>query len=189
MASGLDGFLTFDDGEVRLGNSLLPGILVSQTIRGAVRFDEAEADGLSGTVKTPLGWNDADVVLTLDLICDDQSDCYDKLTAINQMFKGADNGANPKIYTVTSRHLRARGIDQLVFSGLDSAEDDQSDVLQATLSFVEHVPAIVRQEKHVAVSDTAIGAAPQISAADPEPEETLLDDSNPFFEGLEEGLS
>lgn len=185
----VDGYLTFADGEVRLGNALVPGILVSQTIRGAVRFDAAEADGLSGTVKTPLGWNDADVVLTLDLICDEQSDCYDKLTAINQVFNGADNGANPKIYTVTSRHFRARGIDQLVFSGLDSAEDDQSDVIQATLSFVEHVPAIVRQEEHVAASDQAIGTAPQVTVTDPEPEATLADDSNPFTNGLNEGLS
>ncbi|OQY20074.1 MAG: hypothetical protein B6I36_02195 [Desulfobacteraceae bacterium 4572_35.1] len=185
----VDGYLTFADGEVRLGDSLLPGNLVSQTIRGAVRFDEAEADGMSGTVKTPMGWTDADIVLTLDLLCDEQSDCYDKLTSINQVFKGADNGANPKVYTVTGRHLRARGIDQVVFSGLDSSEDDQNDVVQVTLAFDEHVPVIVRQEGQVVASDQAVGTAPQVTAVDPEPEATLADDSNPFTKGLNEGLS
>lgn len=184
----VDGYLTFADGAVRLGSILLPGVLVAQTVQGAVRFDEAEADGMSGTLKTPLGWNDADIVLTLDLLSDEQSDCYEKLTAINQIFKGADNEANPKVYTVTGRHLRARGIGQVVFSGLDSTEDDQSDVIQATLSFVEHVPVIVRQEEQVAAnSETA--AAPAIATTDPEPDPALADNSNPFMDGLQEGLS
>jgi hypothetical protein len=186
----IDGYLTFADGEVRLGEDLLPGILVSQTIRGAVRFDEAQADGVSGTLKTPLGWTDAAITLNLDLVSDDESDCYDKLTAINRIFKGFDNGANPKIYTVTGRHLRARGIDQVVFSGLDSDEDDQTDVINVSLAFVEHIPPIVDQEEQVAATDQPAGATPSVAAVDPQPDADLLhDDTNPLTAGFNQGAS
>lgn len=184
-----DGYLTFADGELRLGGDLLPGILTGRTVRGMVRFDEAETDGLSGTTKTPLGWEDADIMVMLDLLSDDQSDCYTKLTSINAVFKGTDNGSNPKVFTVTDRHLRARGVDQVVFKGLDSTEDDQEDTISVVLSFVEHVPVVVRQEKQVAVSSEPLTVTPSVTTATTEPEVVLEDDSNAFMAGLEVGLS
>jgi len=185
----VDGYLTFADGEIRLGGELLPGVLVNKSVRGVVRFDEAETDGLSGTSKTPMGWNDADVMLIVNLGCDEQSDCYSKLATLNNIFKGTDNGANPKVYTVTDRHLRARGVDQVVFKALDSSEDDQSDMISAMLSFIEHVPVVVRQEKQVAVSSEVLTSTPAVATAEAEPAAVLEDDSNAFMTGLNEGLS
>ncbi len=52
----LDGILSFADGQVRLGDALLPGILKSLTIDCSVAFDDGKKDGLSGRKKTPKGW-------------------------------------------------------------------------------------------------------------------------------------
>ena len=60
-----DGMLTFDDGIVQLAGNPVPGILKSLSIAGQVRFDEAEQDGLSGKVKVPMGWTDADITLVM----------------------------------------------------------------------------------------------------------------------------
>jgi hypothetical protein len=184
----IDGTLSFEDGEVRLDSQSVPGILVSHRVTGAVRFDRAEQDGLSGTVKVPLGWTDADITLVLDLLSDDSGDCYDKLADLNGIFKGADNGANPRIYTLTGRHARARGIDQVVFSGLDSDEDDQSDVLRVTLAFGEYRPAIVRQEEQVAAAGST--ASPSAATVTPAGEPAILaDGDNPFASGFEAGAA
>lgn len=185
----VDGYLRFEDGEVRLGGGIVPGVLVSKAVSAAVRFDQAEHDGLSGKAKVPLGWEDADITLVVDLLSDDTGDCYDKLAEINRTFKGADNGANPKVYTVTNRHARARGIDQVVFSGLDSEEDDQSDVIRATLKFVEHRPPIVRREQQVSVSKQASGAAPTVAATPPSDQAILDDPDSPLAAGFKAGNS
>eukprot|EP00828_Plagiopyla_frontata_P043835 TRINITY_DN6983_c0_g1_i2.p1 TRINITY_DN6983_c0_g1~~TRINITY_DN6983_c0_g1_i2.p1 ORF type:complete len:167 (+),score=43.12 TRINITY_DN6983_c0_g1_i2:196-696(+) len=153
-----DGYLTFDDGKVTLGSSELDGLLQQMTVRGAVRFDKAEQDGMSGKTKTPMGWDDADISLTLLLETDEQSDCYERLDDLDALFKGQDNGGNPKILTVLNRHCQARHINQVVFSGLDSQESNRDDAILATLAFTEHRPATVAQEERVVASGKAAPA-------------------------------
>ena len=159
MASS-DGRLTFEDGVVILGGEALPGILRDCSVGCEVRFDEAELDNRSGSTRTPLGWKDSDVSLTLDLLTDDASTCYRKLRDIGAVFKGYDNGGNPKVYDVVSSHLTARGVRRVVFSGLSSQETDQDDVIQCRLTFREHRPAIVEVESRVSPRSSA----PSVSA-------------------------
>ncbi len=144
----------------------MPGRLKSQSVRGAVRFDEARQDGLSGKAKKAMGWEDADISLAMELLTDDDSDCYEKLARINAVFKAYDAGANPLVYTVTNRHLRARGVDQVAFSGLESSESDADDVIMCTLTFVEHIPAIAQPEQQASAQGAA---APQATAGSAEP--------------------
>lgn len=162
-----DGRLTFEDGIVTLGGEALPGILHDCSVGCEVRFDEAEMDDRSGSTRTPLGWKDGDVSLTLDLPTDDAGTCYRKLRAIDAVFKGYDNGGNPKVYDVVSSHLAARGVRQVVFSGLTSQETDQDDVVQCRLTFREHKPAIVEVENRASARSSARSSAPAVSAAEP----------------------
>lgn len=184
-----DGMLTFGDGYVTLSGTLLPGILVSQSIRDAVRYDESRHDHMSGRAKVALGWEDASVTLVLDLVTDEKSDCYEKLQAINKIFKEADRKkATPTVYTVTGRHLRARGINQVVFDALDSMEDDQDDTIQATLTFVEHLPAVIRREKNANAQKAAAGSAPATKAKPAADSNIVQDSDNPFMAGIAAGF-
>ncbi|MBU1002795.1 MAG: hypothetical protein KKE73_09755 [Proteobacteria bacterium] len=155
-----DGLLTFEDGVIRLGGDEIPGVLHSLSVGCEVRFDEAEQDAMSGKTRTPLGWGDAAVTVILDLLTDATS-CYAKLAVLNGLFKGYDNGSNPKVYDVVNPHLVARGVRQVVFSGLTSQESDSDDVIQANLKFDEHRPAIVQVERR----EASKGSAPAIDAA------------------------
>lgn len=158
----VDGYLTFDHGKVSLGGTELDGLLQQQSIRGAVRFDEAEQDALSGKVKTPMGWEDADITLTVLLETNKEANCYDRLADLDGLFKGQDNGGNPKVLTVLNAHCQARHINQVVFAGLDSSESNQDDAILATLFFVEHRPAVVTAEERAVASGKA---APCINPA------------------------
>lgn len=173
--------LTFEDGEVRLGGALAPGILVNLRVDGKVRFDEQEVDGQSGKTKTPKGFEDSDICLGVLLLTDADSTCYDKLGALNAMFRAVDGKANPKVLDVANRHVLARGIRQVVFSRLESAEDNESDEIQATLGFVEHNPPIIKTEKAQAKTPTpkelaaqAKDAASGGNAAGGQPEEDAI---------------
>lgn len=183
----LDGYLTYEDGVVNLSGSDLPGVLVSLSVACGVRYDKAKQDGLSGTAKTPLGWEDAAIILTLDLLSDESGDCYDKLAGLNRIFRGLDSGRNPKVLTVTGRHLRARGLDRVVFNNLDSDEDDQSDIVRVRLNFAEHVPAVVAVEKQVAAAGGA-KATPAVTAKPAASAAIQADDVNPFADGFNSGL-
>lgn len=160
----MDGLLTFSHGSVRLGSSSVPGILKSLRVRGSVLFDEAEVDGLSGTTKTPKGWEDAAVTLVVELLTDDTGNCYDKLTRLDALFRGLDNNANPKVLDVANPHITARGVERVVFAGLNSTETDADDVVEATLRFTEHRPVVLRAEKQVATrtSVTSPGLDPRV---------------------------
>ena len=146
--------LTFEDGIVRINGEELPGILDSLKVSGNVRFDEQKVDGVSGKKKTPLGWEDADISLSLYLTTDETGTCYEKADRLNSYFKKTDSKANPTIFTVANRHLLARGVRRVVFSRLDTAEDSQSDEIRATLGFVEHNPPIIKQERAQAKTPT-----------------------------------
>ncbi|WP_051284572.1 hypothetical protein [Desulforegula conservatrix] len=148
--------LTYEDGIVMLNGEILPGILKHQSARGSVRFDETKQDGGgSGKVKVAMGWEDADVSLTLELLTDDQSTCYDKLSKINSIFKGHDSGGRPGVYSVNNPMLTAMGIRQVIFCGLDSMESDQDDVIDCQLSFVEEGIDIQTVENRASSGDKA----------------------------------
>ena len=155
----MDGMLTFSHGEVRLGSKLVPGILKSLNVRGAVVFDEAERDGLSGKTKTPKGWDDSAITLTVELLTDETT-CYDKLAALDALFRGHDTAANPRVLDVANAHVSARGVERVVFAGLDSSESDRDDVILATLRFSEHRPPIIRAEKRVGTLAVKVGIGP-----------------------------
>lgn len=173
-------FLTFEHGEVRLDNELVPGILQNLRVSGKVRFDEQKVDGGSGKRKTPQGWEDCEVSFSLILTNDEASSCYDKLLELNRMFNQADGKANPKVLAVTNRHLLARGVRQVVFSRFQSSESDRTDEITATLGFQEHNPPIIRTERAQAKSPTPQELAEQAAAKaqeQPTPDDILLVDA------------
>lgn len=147
--------LSFEDGQVRLNGTEVPGLFGALSIKGAVRFDEQKVDGQSGKRKIPQGWEDADISLTLYLLTDESGTCYDKVESLSRIFQSQDGKANPQIFTVTNRHLLARSVRQVVFSRLDTTEATGSDEIQASLAFVEHRPPIIKLEEAEAKTPTA----------------------------------
>lgn len=177
-----DGRLTFDDGIVKLDKVRLPGVFKDQTISGRVKFSSAKPDGASGTVKVPMGWEDADITLVMRLVSDGQTrpfdsglNCFEKLARIDRIFKGSDNGVNPKVYDIENPHTSARGIKQVVFSSLRSKETDENDVLEVHLSFVGHLPFKETEENKMSASDKAFGAG-RTSTADPKADPAVTKD-------------
>ncbi|SBW07329.1 conserved hypothetical protein [uncultured Desulfovibrio sp.] len=158
--------LTFEDGEIRLGGEAVPGLLASLKVDGKVRFDSQKVDGASGKSKTPQGWEDCEVQVTVALLTDEESDCYTKAAALEALFRSPDKKANPQIFTITNKHVLARGVRQVVFSKLETAESNRTDDITATLGFTEHRPPVVKVEESQAKSPTPGEAAKQKAGKD-----------------------
>ena len=146
--------LSFADGIVRLGGTELPGVLISLGVDGKVRYDEQKVDGTSGKSKTPMGWENHTVSISMVLPTDSESDCYEKLEVLAGYFKKPDTKANPQIYAVANRHTQSRGIREIVFDRLQTTESETWDYIVANLGFNEHNPPIVKTESAAAKTPT-----------------------------------
>ena len=162
---------------IKLGDTELPGILTELRVDGKVRFDTQKKDGSSGKKKTPKGFEDSDVMASMLLLTDSESQCYEKLEQVSGLFRKIDKKANPQIYTVTNRHLLVRGVRQVVFSKLQSSENNQSDEIQVTLGFVEHNPPVTKIEKAQAKTPTPKELAEQAKAKKTPEADTLIIDA------------
>ncbi len=175
--------LTFADGVIRLDDQDVPGILKSLSVRGQVKYDETKMDAQSGQARIPAGWEDADVTATVELLTDDNSDCYQKLKSLNAIFKSAESSREtehgqtvtrpPKEYTVVNRHLNARSVRKVVFSALASSESDQDDVIQAVLTFNESNNPAVAAEQRAQGTDTTTVDNSKLAASVTEDDEKL----------------
>lgn len=147
--------ITFEDGVISLGGEEVPGILQSLSVDGKVRFDEQKVDGASGKKKTPQGFEDCEITVALYLVTYADTSCYEKLETLSGMFRKVDDRVNPQIYDVANRHLLARGVRQVVFSKLQTVENDATDEITASLGFTEHNPPVVKLEAAQARTPTA----------------------------------
>ena len=82
---------------------------------------------------------DSDIIISLYLVTDEDSSCYDKLETLSGMFRKVDDKANPQIYTVANRHLLARGVRQVVFSKFCSSENDRTDEMEREAEWIASV--------------------------------------------------
>jgi hypothetical protein len=146
--------LLFDDGTITLDREEITAILTRMQIRGSVVFDKASVDSLSGSNKTPMGFSDADITVSMVILSDDAATCYERLRQLNQIFSSVDDLANPKVYTIFNSHCAARNINRVVFSALDSNETDQEDTIDVSLSFVEYEPGVVKKEISILAGDS-----------------------------------
>ncbi len=142
--------ITSAAGEVKLGDKLLPGVYQQMDVDGELRIDEKDVPGSSGSRKQPIGFEDAVVTLTLRLLTDEQSDCYEKVAELVRIFKAVDGTAKPFTYRIVNRLLDAWGIKEVHFKALRTPDKNKSDSIRAELVFVEYRPALVSAEAKAA---------------------------------------
>lgn len=157
--------ITENIGEVKVGDTILPGIYQSLEVSRAVRLDEKKVPGRSGTSKQPQGFEDAEITLELVLTNDHDSPAREKLRSIAGLFQGQDKLARPFVYTIAHPVLADWGIRHVVFQSLKTRDDNLYDLIYCSLRFVEHVPVTVKKERRrkpqVLETPVATGTVPQ----------------------------
>ena len=135
-----------------------------------------------------MGWEDCFINIEMILLSDRKSDCYEKLSDLNGIFKGFDNNANSKVYNLLNEHAVARGVDQVVFKGLRSAETNEDDVIQVSMAFDEHNPPTIPPEKRSSTANTG-DTAPATDQTDPGADASVTaDHTDPDKTGYQAGI-
>ncbi len=167
-----DDKLTFEDGQVSLGGKVLPGILISQTIKGSVQFAEHKMDGCSGMVRRPKGYTNSDISLSFALTTNSDGSCYEHLATIHKIFTDTGEDKLPRVIKCVNPHANARGLYEVLFGGLVSSETDDEDVIICDMHLVENLQPRIKGEKKAAVGDQALNGKPP--AASPNSDTTTL---------------
>lgn len=145
--------ITDDFGQIKVGDTLLPGILQKIEVEGSVRIDDMEVPGSSGSSKQPQGFEDAIIYIELLLPTDDATTCYDKLQTLVGIFKKVDKYAKPYIYRIVNKHTQVWNIKEVVFKNCRTTEDNITDSIKATLEFKEYKPVLVKVEQISSIFD------------------------------------
>ncbi len=127
-------------GQIKVDNTILPGIFESLEISDDITLDEAEIEGKEKKGTQATGYDPARVTLTIQVDTDYNGgkSCYDKLKTIQKIFKRSGQNV-PEVHRIVDRHLQARGISQVLFSNLRSTENNQKDILSVSCEFIEYV--------------------------------------------------
>lgn len=160
--------ITKETGQIKLNDTLLPGIFESMEVSGKLRFDEKSVPGSSGKRKQPLGYEDANITINVKLLTDDESTCYDKLDQLTSLFHNIDNNAKPYVYRIVNRHMTKWNIREVMFSELRTSEDNQKNIIKAAIGFVEYKPALVEAEAKAATPPSKSSVVLPVEAAVPE---------------------
>ena len=141
--------ITNDIGEIKLGDTILPGIYQSMEISGTLRFDEANIQGQSGTSKQPLGFGDATINLNLILPTDENATCYDRLKVLVASFYKVNKYGKPYVYRLVNHLTSIWGVRDVLFKDLRVRDDNQKDSLSVDMVFQEYYPVVVKREAKV----------------------------------------
>jgi hypothetical protein len=133
--------ITTDAGQVKVGETVLPGVFESMEISGSVKTDEVEIAGKEEKVTQAVSFENARIRLTAALVPDEEGgDCTDQIAAYQKVFRKSPDQEKPGVYQFVNRHAQARNISEVIFTSLQTSEDNKSDKILVICEFIEHVP-------------------------------------------------
>lgn len=126
--------------ECLLGGVVLPVPPASMRIRQALKIDEIEIKGRSGKVKQPVGYEDAEISIELELCDREEGDAVvetarERLEQLQKLFR-ASKEALPQPLEIVSVLTEACGIRRVLFKELE-VHDNELDFISATLQLTE----------------------------------------------------
>lgn len=138
--------ITTDEvGQVKVGDTILPGVFESLEITGSVKMDEVEIQGKKEKVTQAVGYENTKVRLNIALLPDtEDGDCSQAVEMIQRLFRQAPNQEKPGVFKIVSKHLIARGVDQVTFSSFKTYEDNRINKIIGMCEFTEYVPVQVK---------------------------------------------
>jgi len=126
--------------ECMLGGVVLPVPPASMNIRQALKIDEIEIKGRSGKVKQPVGYEDSEVTIELELCDREEGDAVvetarERLEKLQKLFR-ASKEALPQPLEIVSTLTEVCGIRRVLFKELE-IHDNELDFISCTLRLTE----------------------------------------------------
>ena len=136
----------FEDEHIKLGNTVLPGVVKSIEVTESARVDEQEVEGSSVKPKQATGYEDAKVVI--ELIIDDTPSLgkYERYADLRRLFRQSGQSV-PTPMAIVCEDTAAHGIDKVIFKQLSHRGENKKGRLTATLELWEYIPQTITAKK------------------------------------------
>ncbi len=129
-----------DEGIVKLDGVALEGVFQSLSVNGEIIIDSNNSPSNDTPRKVMRGYKDKTVSLTLRILPTDEKTVYEILEEIENLFQDKEDNI-PKVMVLYNYHTMARGIDEVLLTGMSSSEDNSTNTLDVTLKFEEFISA------------------------------------------------
>lgn len=142
--------------ECLLGGVVLPVPPASMVVKQSLKIDEIEIRGRSGKVKQPVGYEDAEVSIELELCDREEGDAVvetarERLETIQKLFRSSKT-ALPQPLEIVSTLTETCGIRKVLFKELE-VHDNELDFISATLRLTEFDSVENQLKKQAAESE------------------------------------
>lgn len=131
-------------GVIELDDMPLAGVLQSLSVNGEIVIDSNNSEGNGAPQKTMRGYKDKVISMTLRIVPTEEKSVYSLLEELEQLFMDKEDKV-PKVMTLFNPHTLVRRIDEVVFTGFSSSEDNSTDTITVTLNFEEFIKAKFRE--------------------------------------------
>ena len=136
----------FEDERIKLGDTVLPGVVKSIEVTESAKVDEQEVEGSAVKPKQATGYEDAKVVI--ELIIDDTptQGKYERYAALRRAFRQSGQSV-PQPMTIICEDTAAHGIDKVIFKQLSHRGESKKGQLTATVELWEYIPQTITAKK------------------------------------------
>ena len=136
----------FEDERIKLGDTVLPGVVKSIEVTESAKVDEQEVEGSTVKPKQATGYEDAKVVI--ELIIDDTptQGKYERYAALRRAFRQSGQSV-PQPMTIICEDTAAHGIDKVIFKQLSHRGESKKGQLTATVELWEYIPQTITAKK------------------------------------------
>jgi len=139
--------LIIDNDQIKLGNTILPGVLESIEVEDDTKIDEVEIKGKKKKASQATEYNPTKVKINLNLLTDERSSAEEKLRIIARLYRPSKSHEKPLVYRIVCDQVQAQGVNEVVFTSLRSRGTNLDDMIFAALEFMEHQPINVSVQK------------------------------------------
>ena len=127
--------------DVSLGGIILPVPPKAMKIKQSMKIDEIEIPGRSGKVKQPIGYEDAQITLTLEIPAIYENgriieNAPERFQTIQNLFRGPKD-TKPEAVDITSTLTNVCGISQVLIKAMEVA-DSQMDLVTVVMTLTEY---------------------------------------------------
>lgn len=138
--------------EVMLGGVILPVPPKSMKIKQSMKVDEIEIPGRSGKVKQPIGYEDSEITLSLEIPATYENGrikekAPDRFKAIQSLFRGSKD-TKPQAVDIASTLTETIGIKQVLIKSVEIS-DSTMDLVSVNLTLSEYESIEVQLESQV----------------------------------------
>lgn len=136
----------FEDERIKLGDTVLPGIVKSIEVTESARVDEQEVEGSAVKPKQATGYEDAKVIIEL-IIDDTQTQSkFERYASLRRLFRQSGQSV-PQPMAIVCEDTAAHGIHKVIFKQLTHRGENKKGQLTATLELWEYIPQTITVRK------------------------------------------